>query len=725
MNDNKLEFAFKQENGLYFVPVCHYSMEFAEVVRQAITEVEPDIIAIELPDSLAEVYKTSVQRLPVISVILYQTSGETYYLPIEPTDPFCEAARSAQEKKIPLAFIDLDVEGYPQHADVLPDQYSVTKIGYKEYVTVCTETIKIMVDNRDRYMAYKINNLIEDNKKILIICGMFHYKPILGELQNAAVPFVKPVKKEEIRICDLHEESVREVSSEMPFLMSVYEATRNPSLFEQRFQDEEKKKKETKNVVDLSGRFKSKQENSRISKTEIVKSDKLDNAEKLLPDISLLIKKILSSFKGSVDLTDAELDPELWFPESMFKQQEIQKPKMNIRKFRNSNDRKIEILEILRTLMAKNNDQYLDRIKINYELIRQSEKFYLENTGEEIKKWQRRVLVKFSRNCALVTGRLVATFFDLIVAARSAADDNYAYELWDLGSYYPWFDEDSKYVKIKVSGDTLWQGTRKIRFRRKFPKQEKLHRIAKQGRKNEKTTGDWEKKFTDEYICSYPKEDIVLEKYGDFLKKKSINHLSDLNTKIEPFTTTLLDGIDIRTTVRNWFEKKLYVKEIKKVGGGADSVVVIFDEDCDDLKYPWKMTWLGEHNQESDMAFYSTSIYSKIVGPGVARCEHGGFALVYPPMRMFDVWSDPVYQIAKTKAEVLLLAALDYSLEKYVIYVAAKPPRTYFKTLAGRLGKKIHYIPIGQLSPQSLKQIRVFHILSTPAVRKYAKDYIW
>ncbi|MCK5687320.1 hypothetical protein KAJ27_24505 [bacterium] len=720
MSDNKFKFSFQHDNGLYFVPICHYSMEFAEVIRQAVKEVQPDCIAIELPESLGEVYKTAVLRLPVISIILYQTSGETYYLPIEPTDPFSEAVRTAQEKEIPLEFIDLDVEGYPQHNDVLPDHYSITQIGYKEYVTTCTETVEISSDNRDRYMAYRINNLIDDNKKILVICGMFHYKPILRELQNAAMPFVKSAKKEEIRICDLHEESVREVSSEMPFLMSAYEAARDIEVYNSRIKEEEKK---AKKVIDLSERLKSKK--TEDVKTEIIPIEEKPESPKLHPDISKLIKKILSSFKGSVDLTDAELDPELWFPERMFKTEQQAKPKMNVRKFRMSSDRRSEILELIKTLHDKKTDQFLDRIRINYELIKQSEKFYFENTGEEIKKWQRRVLLKFSRNCALVTGRLVPSFFDLIVAARSVADDNYAYEFWDLGSYYPWFDDDSKYVKIKVSGDTLWQGTRKIRFRRKFPRKERLHKIIAKGRKNEKNPGDWERSFTDEYICSYPKEDIVLEKYGDFLKKKSINHLSDLNTKIEPFTTTLLDGVDMRTTVRNWFEKKLYVKEIKRVGGGADSVVVIFDEDPDDLKYPWKMTWLGEHNQESDMAFYSTSIYSKIVGPGVARCEHGGFALVYPPMRMFDVWSDPVYHIAKSKAEVLLLAALDYSLEKYVIYVAAKPPRSYFKTLAGRLGKKIHYIPIGQLSPQSLKQIRVFHILSTPAVRKYAKDFIW
>ena len=93
---------------------------------------------------------------------------------------------------------------------------------------------------------------------------------------------------------------------------------------------------------------------------------------------------------------------------------------------------------------------------------------------------------------------------------------------------------------------------------------------------------------------------------------------------------------------------------------------------------------------------------------------------------MLDVWSDPFYrEQCQTKSEVLLLAGLEYSEDRHVAYVAAKPPRTYFRTLAARLNRKIVYLPIGQLSPVSLKKIRVFHVLSAHKLRKIAKDYIW
>ena len=153
--------------------------------------------------------------------------------------------------------------------------------------------------------------------------------------------------------------------------------------------------------------------------------------------------------------------------------------------------------------------------------------------------------------------------------------------------------------------------------------------------------------------------------------------------------------------------------------------MVIFDPDREGDKFPYLMTWLGEHDQESDMAFYATPPADNIVGPGISRCEYGGFLLAYPPRRMIDVWTDRDYSFARGKAEVLLLAALDYSPEIHVIYAAARPPRSYFRQIAGRLGKKIIHIPLGSLSPVSLKKLRVFHVLFGHDKRTIAKEYIW
>ena len=70
------------------------------------------------------------------------------------------------------------------------------------------------------------------------------------------------------------------------------------------------------------------------------------------------------------------------------------------------------------------------------------------------------------------------------------------------------------------------------------------------------------------------------------------------------------------------------------------------------------------------------------------------------------------------------MAALDYCLEKNVVYVAADKPSGWCQSMAARLGKKIIYLPIGIFSPVTLKKIRQFHVLDGHHVRRYAKDYI-
>jgi hypothetical protein len=92
---------------------------------------------------------------------------------------------------------------------------------------------------------------------------------------------------------------------------------------------------------------------------------------------------------------------------------------------------------------------------------------------------------------------------------------------------------------------------------------------------------------------------------------------------------------------------------------------------------------------------------------------------------MYDVWADPDYEFAESKPERLLLAGLDYSVHRYVVYVASKPPRSIFRSIASHLGRRIVYVPIGQLSSPKLKRLRVVHVLDSYERRETAKDYIW
>jgi hypothetical protein len=379
--------------------------------------------------------------------------------------------------------------------------------------------------------------------------------------------------------------------------------------------------------------------------------------------------------------------------------------------------------ESYRQLMTDHN--LVDRRHAQLAVFRRAEKEYEANTGERIAHWQRRLLARYSRNLALAGNELSAGLFDLTVAARGVADDNYAWEVWENASLYPPQQTASNLLTVRISGDEVWMDTRRIRIRRRLPSTKRRMRpYGLKPRKKEKIPGEWASQLDGASICSYPPEDLVIEDYGRFLKRKGKSILSEERVRVEPFSTSILDGIDMRETIRKWYEGRIYVRQFQKIHGEVGSIVVIFDEDRDN-RYPYTTTWLGENQNESDMAFYSTVPFDNLVGPGIGRAEYGGFLMSLPPRRMYDVWQDVDYEFAESKAERLLLAALDYSIHHYVVYVAAKPPRTIFKTIASRVDRTIIYIPIGQLSPVSLKKIRVVHVLDGYDKREIAKDYLW
>ncbi len=371
----------------------------------------------------------------------------------------------------------------------------------------------------------------------------------------------------------------------------------------------------------------------------------------------------------------------------------------------------------------------LDRLRINTELIDASRKNYWANSKEDLSHTQTRILYKFARNYALLSGALVPGFYQLIVAARGVADDNFAYEVWDKGSDYPWQTEEPELPVLHLRGEDLFLDQKRIKFHRQLKTfRRRLVPVPVKKKRREKTPGEWKRDFQGLYICSYPPEDVVVEGYGQYLQKKALEIKSEETVKIVPFTSSTEDGLDIRQTIREWPNGPVYVKEGRPLKGKVGSVVVIFDPDLPDKQgkenYPWKVTWLGEHDQESDMSFYSTPAGEVMEGPGISRCQYGGFMLTYPPLRVYDIWKDSFFNMARNKPERLLMAAIDYCKEKHVVYVAATHPSGWCQSMAARLGKKIIYLPIGAFSPITLKKIRQFHVLDGHLVRRYARQYI-
>jgi hypothetical protein len=366
-----------------------------------------------------------------------------------------------------------------------------------------------------------------------------------------------------------------------------------------------------------------------------------------------------------------------------------------------------------------------DRQKMLFQLYKEASEKYREATGHSFEGYHLRNTMKFVRNYALISKRLMPDLFQVLSAAKGCVDHNYAYEVWELATDYPPLRNIDNLPELDLKIEDIWGARKLIQFHRKEKSRKGLSFQKRKDRSSFRFSPPGP--FT---ICSYPREDVIIENFGEYLKKKGVQIISEEGAHTVPFTTSLEDGLDIRETLRHWHEKKLYVKMRGKPPGTASSIVMVFSEDAPaeggfyKEKYPWKATWIGEHSQESDMALYATDIKENVVGPGISRCEYGAFMMSSPPRRLFDIWSDPDYSSCRSKAEVLLMAAIDYAVEAIIVYVAEKPPRSFWKSYAGRFGKKIVYLPIGQLSPVLLNKIRVFHVLDGHDRRSIADEYI-
>jgi hypothetical protein len=336
------------------------------------------------------------------------------------------------------------------------------------------------------------------------------------------------------------------------------------------------------------------------------------------------------------------------------------------------------------------------------------------------------LLFTFTRNWAHIRQRLLPDFFQLLSASKACVDHNFAYELWKAATTYPYYKNIDSLPEVDLTLEQVWGGAKKIQFHLKSPSEKGLfwRRLRKDSIAPKLYPPN---PFS---ICSYPPEDSVVEQFGLFLKKKGVQQQTEEGAHTIPFSNSLEDGIDVRETIRHWPENKLYVRSRGKPPGLVGSCVVIFDEDTLDEehaseRYPCKLTWLGEHEQESDMAFYSTSMSANVIGPGIARCEYGGFMLSFPAKRVYDVWADPDYQGLQAKHEVLIAAAIDYSRRPTIVYVGPNPPHEKLKKYANQQGKKILYLPIAQFPKRTISKLRTFHILDGRHKRAIADEYIY
>ncbi len=655
--------------GIRVLPVVHERIEMAAVVRAALDALDPAGVAVELPTPLAEAAERAIARLPKISLIVSEEPGEDALVWVAaPGDPFVEALRWARERGRPWFAVDPDLPAGEGRADPVPDPYALLRLGPERFLALLAEVggrapASDADLRREAGMAYHLGRAAS---------RLGAGGPAGGAGLVALVGAAHARRlAERLRSPAAHPLArVRRASVELRHL--------HPR-----------------------------------------------SLTALLPDPPLA-HALWERGRGGGPLPEAGLD------ESLSRRVSVIRFGLRVIAGQGGEDEARRRRRLVEYALAEGSAELPgmgrvpDRRALGRVVWRIGAGSYREQTGEESAPWQRRLFFEFAGRCARLQGALVPGLWEWVTAARGVGDDNLAWEVFDAARAYPWQEETAEIETASIEGSELDLGTRKVRFRRRFFRVKRRPIAVKvRERPRPERPEDWLAGFDSPAICSFPPEDVVIEDYGRFLQKKAMAILSAESARSEPFTASLLDGIDIRETLRNLHDGRIWVTERGRAPGEAGSVVVIFDRDPDAERFPFAMTWLGEHDQESDMAFYSTDPGGQVVGPGITRATYGAFMLTGPRGRLADVWTDPDYRFARDRAEVLAMAAIDYSVEKIVVHVAGDPPGERLRRYAAAAAKRILHVPLGALSPVTLKKIRVLHILAGHDKRAIAKDFVW
>lgn len=653
--------------GVRILPVVHDSVECAAVARAVLDRLDPAGVAIELPRPLAAAVEVAVARLPRVTLVVSEEPGEDALVWVcAPAEPFAEVLRWARERGRPRFLVDPDLPYGERHRDPVPDSYSVWALGAGRYLDLVAEACGRVAgaadEAREAGMAYHVREAREQLAGgELLVVVGAAHARRLAE--RLAAPLAVPLGR------------VRRATTELAHL--------HP-----------------------------------------------ESLSALLPEPPLA-HAVWESRRGGT------LPPPTVFERTVAPRVVLERHGLRLL----AGGSAAELAEREHELVAyaarhaarplEGGCAAPDRWALGRLAFRVAAASYREQTEGTVAPWQRRLFLDYARRYARVEGRLVPGIYEWTVAARGVGDDNLGWELFDALRAYPWQPVEAELPTARVDGDELELGTRRLRFRRRFLRT-KRRPVALPLRRHPRPEDpdEWLRAFADGGLCSYPPEDLVVEDYGRYLRHKAVALLSAERERSEPFTGSFLDGIDLRETLRHRGDDgRVRVRELGRVPGEAGSLVVIFDRDRPAPdgaeRFPHRMTWHGEHHQESDMAFYSTDPAAQVVGPGILRATYGGFLLVHPPGRLWDVWSDPDYRFTRDKAETLLAAAIDYSLGRLVVHVGRDQPPEALRRRAAQQGKRVLHVPLGALSPATLRKVRVVHLLAGRDKRAIARDYLW
>jgi hypothetical protein len=333
--------------------------------------------------------------------------------------------------------------------------------------------------------------------------------------------------------------------------------------------------------------------------------------------------------------------------------------------------------------------------------------------------------LKYIRNQTLLERRLTPSLYTIVRSAQQMMGDMFAIHLVHAAREYA-FDEPVPWPTMKIGieqGEFPDAGIMPLQSRLPGPEMEwKNLELNRPPLKQDKRK--WASRWNPYQQCSWPEEDTRIESFRNRIVERARGMIGADLARSEKFSTSLMDGLDLRETLRHWYDGSLYVKILPPSIGHLDATVMLFEHEPDPRQYAWRATWYAEHGEESTLAFFAIPFAQEILGPGVAVSTYGGAMFLYPPRPIEDIWSDPRLDFADTLEQRLVAAACLHAEARHVALLSPAAPGLALRQIAKRFRRKLVHVPLSHFADSVVQQLRLFHVLNGKHVRSYASHFI-
>ena len=387
------------------------------------------------------------------------------------------------------------------------------------------------------------------------------------------------------------------------------------------------------------------------------------------------------------------------------------------------------LYERARSELEEDENLQVDGVKELLIAARDSYKAELGRRARRVTSLHLSKCLQYIRNLSLIHRRMTPDLITIVTAAKQILGDQYALHVAERANEYPYpsgegDQRELQTVTLGIDQARLPDGEMVSLVNRLPGPPVTWSTLKLQRRPNDPEKSKWKYHWNPVTQCSYPPEDERIENFRTRVFDRAKAIMGNDLARTEKFTTSVKDGIDIRDTLRHWYEKQIYVKVNPPSRGTLDACVMLFDSPADPRQYPWRTTWFAEHKDESTLALFATHFKDEMVGPGIGMSVYGGAMFLYPPVRIRDIWMDPRLDFTETLEERLIAAACIHSKGRQIALLSSLPPGSGFRRLARRHKKQLVHVPLSSFSDEQVQQMRMVHVLNGSEVRSYAEEFI-